>query len=222
MSFLGVSESLRAFRRSCVLAPLSENFMRTRSLIWLFASSATVLLSTAHAQTVSVQAITTSFGRKVVTPEARFGHTVGAGTVMVEYELSDLDDCLINIPAQPNPERIENVLLFEDNVRVDIDENYNCGDTQGSLTYTPTIPGEKILTVVAVRRNGSDVRTDGTPVDMFGVSIRTSLGDTAATPILPFTSRIFLEVNALLADANIKKAEFFQRSLPFKLSSGVK
>lgn len=166
---------------------------------------------------VIVDSITTSFGLKLVSPTARFGHTIGgngaAGSevVTVKYHLSGI------LPSQTSAERIAEVDLLEDNVKVAFD----IPPLSGSLSYTPTVPGLRTMTVVSVQGNGMEVRSNGIPVQMFGVSLQTALGGTVTTPFLPFTSRIFLEANALLSDANIREAQFFHRSLPFPLSAGV-
>jgi hypothetical protein len=162
---------------------------------------------------VVVDSITTSFGFKAVSPTARFGHTIGgngaAGSevVTVGYHLSGV------IPAGT----IAEVDLLEDSVKVAFDTP----PLSGKLSYTPSVAGSKILTVVSLQTNGAQVRSNGIPVQMFGVSLQTALGDTVTTPFLPFTSRIFLEADALLSDANIREAQFFHRSLPFELSTGV-
>ncbi|MFL6526711.1 MAG: hypothetical protein ACJ8IQ_01300, partial [Chthoniobacterales bacterium] len=56
---------------------------------------------------------------------------------------------------------------------------------------------------------------------MYGVTLQSALGEGQTEPILPFTSQIFLNANALIADANVRYAQFFHRTLPFALSSGV-
>src|SRR5882724_957877 len=168
---------------------------------------------------VIVDSITTSFGFKAVSPTARFGHTIGgngaAGSevVTVAYHLSGI------LPSSGSAEKIAEIDLLEDNVKVAFDLPPPLSSF--SLSYTPSVAGLKTLTVVSVQSNGTQVRSNGLPVQMFGVSLQTALGDTVTTPFLPFTSRIFLEANALLSDANIREAQFFHRSLPFQLSTGV-
>lgn len=168
--------------------------------------------------TVVIETVTTSFEEnKRVTPTARFGHNVDSDVdVLLDYQING-QDC----PEDNNlPNRIDEIVLLEDGVRVDSDEPCD-PKAQGTLSYRPTTPGAKVLTVVARLGNGEEVRSGGVLVQMFGVSLQTALGDTITTPFLPFTSRIFLEANALLADANVKKAQFFHRNLPFELSSNV-
>ena len=194
--------------------------MRIKQFLQLLAFCVALAASGASAQTVAIEAVTTSFGRKTVTPQARFGHNVGNGEVTVEYRWSSLPPC--GPPNEPTADRIERVVLLEDNVRVDVDEDYDCGEGSGTLRYTPTVPGEKIVTVVGIARNGSETRSGGVPVEMFGVSLRTSLGETVLTPYLPFTSRIFLQANVRFSDAFDKKAQFFHRSLPFHIAEGIR
>src|SRR4051812_17504300 len=154
--------------------------------------------------TVIIDSITTSFGLKVVSPTARFGHTIGGNgaadseMITVKYHLSGI------LPNQTSAERIAEVDLIEDNVKVAFD----VPPLSGSLTYSPAVPGLRTLAVVSVQGNGTEVRSNGIAVQMFGVSLQTALGGTVTTPFLPFTSPIFLEANALLSDANIREAQF--------------
>lgn len=176
-----------------------------------------------NAGAIVIDSIKTSFSSvpQKVTPTAKFGHTIGAGDVEVFYFIfenppycADLKDPKLRLPSD-----IIGIELLEDTVTV-ARRIWDCFPT-GSLSYTPLVPGLKTLYVVALRRDGSRTLSPGVQVSMFGVSLETALGRTIATPYLPFTSRIFLETNALLGDANIKKAQFFHRSLPFPLSDNA-
>jgi len=146
-----------------------------------------------------------------VTPTSHFGHVIGDGDVQVFYLVFDQPGYC---DSKPNTSTdIVGIELQEDGVAVHRIV-YDCLTTS-SLSYTPTVPGLKTLTIVAIRRNGTRDTSIGVQVNMFGVSLL------ATTPLLPFTSRIFLGANALLSDANVKEAQFFHRSLPFELSAGV-
>ena len=211
------SEILRAPRRGN-----AHIIMKRRLYLTLFALVSALLCATSAAQNVVVEAVTTApFGRKLVTAQARFGHTIGAGDVTVEFRI--LNNPLCEFPptiGNPPENRIIEVVLLEDGRRVAAG-GVDCFTSTGSLTYQPTVPGLKTLVVIGIARNRNESRSSGVPVEMYGISLRSSLGETVTTPFLPFTSRIFVEANALLVDANIKKAEFFHRNLPFALSSGV-
>nr|MBA3571512.1 hypothetical protein [Pyrinomonadaceae bacterium] len=108
--------------------------------------------------------------------------------------------------------------LLEDNVRVAGPEKIS---PTLSLSYTPTSPGAKTLTVVLTNTNGDRTPSQGVTVQMYGTKIQTGLGIGVVTPYIPFTSRIFLEADSLLVDGNVKKAEFFHRNLPFQITTSV-
>jgi hypothetical protein len=154
-----------------------------------------------------------------VTPTSRFGHDIGAGDVEVFYLVFDQPEYCIDSTKDQTPTDIIGIELLENGVTV-ARKVYDCM-TAGSLSYVPTVPGLKTLTIVAIRRNDTQTKSSDVQVSMFGVRLVTALGQKFATALLPFTSRIFLEADALLSDANIRQAQFFHRSLPFQLSSGV-
>jgi len=156
---------------------------------------------------------------QTVTPTSHFGHQIGQGDVEVFYLIFDQPDYCQSPPKAATSTDIVGIELDEDGVAVRRIV-YDCLTTS-SLSYTPTVPGLKTLTIVAIRRNGSRDTSVGVSVSMFGVALLTALEQNTTTPFLPFTSRIFLEADALLADANVKEAQFFHRSVPFQLSAGV-
>lgn len=196
-------------------------FLRVLALLTLFAAGS------AYSQTnrVTIDALQTSFtGGKFqkLSPSFQFGHTIGEGDVIVKFSIvQDFSYCLRR--ETPPADSIIDVALYEGSVKVDhqvIDCRY-ATEPLPTLSYTPIVPGLKTLTVIATLRNGTFETSNGVSVRMFGVILDTALGRTVTTPFLPFTSRIFLGADALLADANIKLAQFIQRSLPFQLSAGV-
>lgn len=153
-----------------------------------------------------------------VLPTSHFGHVIGQGDVEVFYIVYDQPGYCPPSPKAITPTDIVAIELDEDGVAVRRIA-YDCLQTS-SLSYFPTVPGHKTLTIVAIRRDG--VReVSGVHVDMFGVALNTALGQAATTPYLPLTSQIFVGADALLQDANVKEAQFFHRSLPFQLSAGV-
>jgi hypothetical protein len=156
---------------------------------------------------------------QTVTPTSHFGHQIGAGDVEVFYLIFDQPDYCQNPPKTNTATDIVGVELDEDGVAVRRIV-YDC-QTTSSLSYTPTVPGLKTLTIVTIRRDGTRDSSVGVPVSMFGVGLLTALEQNTTTPFVPFTSRIFVGADALLADANVKEAQFFHRSLPFQLSAGV-
>lgn len=189
-----------------------------------FVAASAVAQSTSR---VSIDALTTSFGTNKVTPTFQFGHTIGATPITVDYSIvQDFSYCS-NRPLVVPSDAIVDVALFEDGVKVDHHGVTCAGADQPPpnqhpiLSYNPTVPGLKTLTVVATLNDGTQAVSNGVLVRMFGVALDTALGETVTPAFLPFTSRIFLRADALLADANIKLAQFFHRTLPFQLSAGV-
>ena len=181
-------------------------------------------LSSAYSQGSSkpvIDSLITSFtfpAAQQVTPLFKFGHTIGgdpakapaSSTVVVNYLVSPAPD-----PDPTLPPLLAE--LFEDNVRVAGPSPVS----SRSLSYTPTSPGSKTLTVVLIGGDGSETASAGVIVQMYGTKLQTTLGSGVTPPFLPFTSRIFLEADSLIVDGNVKEAQFFHRSLPFQITTGV-
>ena len=206
--------NIHSFRRATSIRARFNGFLNYPVLL-LQLLALFVITSYVDAQTVTIQKVTTSFGGKDVTPSAQLGHTVGSGSVIVDYSLANLT---VTAPAI----RVAySVTLLENGVRVKGPVALNFPDDQYvSISYIPASPGLKTLTV-SVNYLGGAVTPDSVQVQMFGTLANTSLGDTIGTAILPFTSRIFLGADAAVQGGNIKKTEFFHRSKPFQVTDGV-
>jgi hypothetical protein len=190
--------------------------------------------------TVVIDSVQTSFGKKNVTATSQFGHQVGGSgpidsdKVFIFYHLTGVQSPHTTHPCyEPRDSTIslQEIDLLEDGVRVAFQlpcpyptggfDPY--GNPFGVLEYSPTEPGAKTLVVnVVLTPNPPDrILSNGVVVQMFGVSLLTSLGQGFTTAYLPFTSRIFLEADTLLIGANVRLTQFFHRSLPFPLETGV-
>src|SRR5690242_18545040 len=92
---------------------------------------------TPPAYTVTITALTTSFGGpKPVTPTAKFGQTIGAGNVVVDYRVTGVtcpDD-------RTSPFRIVEFDLLEDGVAFDFDYPPCDSSHRGNLSYVPALP----------------------------------------------------------------------------------
>jgi hypothetical protein len=160
---------------------------------------------------VQVTGVQTSFGFATVTPNARFSHQLGgsgaAGSEQVTlfYRVSDCGSGL-------------SVELRENGISM---AQQPCDNLIGSISYSPRVPGRKILTVVANTGDpGTISESSGVEVQMYGISLSTSVGGTQTQPFLPMTSRIFLQTDVGIVDANVKKFRYSTVACPFRSQPG--
>ncbi|MBA3352915.1 MAG: hypothetical protein H0U23_10905, partial [Blastocatellia bacterium] len=164
-----------------------------------------------------IDSLVTSFSypaAQPVTPLFKFGHIIGGDPAKPPASAQLTVNYSISPPRGIDDPPVSAVLL-EDNTRV------AAAPYPFPLTYTPTSPGTRTLVVVLSGSTQDDTTSAGVVIQMYGTKLQTSLGIGVVTPFMPFTSQIFLEADSSVIEGNIKLAQFFHRSLPFQLTTGV-